>query len=79
MIKDGLVDIDDISVLKEAEKCASRLCCTDCKALICEEKCECWNFAKKGVEYGYIKGIKTKVNTTTISDCPIKDEFKPIF
>lgn len=31
MIKDGLVDIDDISVLKEAEKCASKLCCTDCK------------------------------------------------
>ena len=55
MIKDGLVDIDDISVLKEAEKCASRLCCTDCKALICEEKCECWNFAKKGVEFGYNK------------------------
>ena len=55
MIKDGLVDIDDISVLKEAEKCASRLCCADCKALICEEKCECWNFAKKGVEFGYNK------------------------
>ena len=55
MIKEGLVDIDDISVLKEAEKCASRLCCTDCKAIICEEKCECWNFAKKGVELGYNK------------------------
>lgn len=55
MIKDGLVDIDDISVLKEAEKCASKLCCTDCKAVICEEKCECWNFAKKGVELGYNK------------------------
>lgn len=55
MIKDGLVDIDDISVLKEAEKCASKLCCTDCKAVICEEKCECWNFAKKGAEFGYNK------------------------
>ena len=55
MIKDGLVDIDDISVLKEAEKCASKLCCTDCKAVICEEKCECWTFAKKGVEFGYNK------------------------
>ena len=55
MIKDGLVDIDDISVLKEAEKCASKLCCTDCKAVICKEKCECWNFAKKGAEFGYNK------------------------
>ena len=58
MIKDGLVDIDDISVLKEAEKCASKLCCTDCKAVICEEKCECWNFAKKGAEFGYNKANK---------------------
>lgn len=33
---------------KEAEECASRLCCTTCKALICKEKCECWTFAKKG-------------------------------
>lgn len=40
---------------KEAEKCASRLCCTTCKALICEEKCECWIFAKKGAELGYNK------------------------
>lgn len=40
---------------KEAEKCASKLCCTDCKAVFCEEKCECWTFAKKGVELGYNK------------------------
>lgn len=40
---------------KESEKCASRLCCTTCKALICEEKCECWIFAKKGAELGYNK------------------------
>ena len=26
-------------------------------------------------EYGFQKGIKTKINTTTISDCPIKDEW----
>ena len=55
MIKDGLVDIDDISVLIEAVICASMLCCTDCKAIICEEKRECWNFAKKGDEFGYNK------------------------
>lgn len=60
---------------KEAESYATRECCTSCKAIICKEKCECWTFAKKGVEYGYVKGIKTKVNTTTISDCPIKDEW----
>lgn len=41
--------------MKEAEKCASKLCCTDCKAVICKEKCECWTFAKKGVEFGYNK------------------------
>lgn len=52
------------------------LCCSTCKGEIaCKEKCECWAFAKKGAELGYQKGIKTKVNITTISDCPIKDEW----
>ena len=62
---------------KEAESYATRECCTTCKNInhFCKEKCECWTFAKKGAEYGYVKGIKTKVNTTTISDCPIKDEW----
>ena len=62
---------------KEAESYATRECCTTCKNInhFCKEKCECWSFAKKGVEYGYVKGIKTKVNTTTISDCLIKDEW----
>ena len=55
MMKYVLWDVDDISVFKEAEKGASKLCCTDCKAVICEEKCECWNFAKKGAEFGYNK------------------------
>ena len=41
---------------KETEEYATRLCCTDCKAIICAEKCECWTFAKKGAEFGYIKG-----------------------
>ena len=40
----------------EAEVYATRECCTYCKALICKEKCECWTFAKKGAEFGYIKG-----------------------
>ena len=30
---------------------------------------------QKGAEFGYQKGIKAKVNITTISDCPIKDEW----
>ena len=29
----------------------------------------------KGAEFGFQKGMKTKINTTTISDCPIKDEW----
>lgn len=33
---------------------------------------------KDGAEYGFQKGIKTKVNTTTISDCPIKDEWHKV-
>ena len=40
---------------KETEEYATRLCCTDCKAIICAEKCECWTFAKKGAEFGYNK------------------------
>ena len=30
---------------------------------------------QKGAEFGFQKGIKAKVNTTTISDCPIKDSW----
>ena len=40
---------------QEAEKYATKLCCTDCKAVICKEKCECWTFAKQGAEFGYNK------------------------
>ena len=29
---------------------------------------------QKGAEFGFQKGIKARINTTTISDCPIKDE-----
>ena len=43
---------------KEAESYATRECCTTCKNInhFCKEKCECWTFAKKGAEFGYIKG-----------------------
>lgn len=38
------------------EKEATDLCCSTCKAEVsCKEKCECWTFAKKGVELGYAK------------------------
>lgn len=30
---------------------------------------------QKGAEFGFQKGIKARINTTTISDCPIKDEW----
>ena len=62
---------------KEAEEYATRECCTTCKNInhSCKEKCECWTFAKQGAEFGFQKGIKVKINTTTISDCPIKDEW----
>lgn len=28
---------------------------------------------QRGAEFGFQKGIKAKINTTTISDCPIKE------
>lgn len=30
---------------------------------------------QRGTEFGFQKGIKAKINTATISDCPIKDEW----
>ncbi|MBO7123260.1 MAG: hypothetical protein J6V90_08280 [Treponema sp.] len=30
---------------------------------------------KDGAEFGYQEGLKAKINATTISDCPIKDEW----
>lgn len=30
---------------------------------------------QKGAEFGFQKGINARINTTTISDCPIKDEW----
>ena len=43
---------------KEAESYATRECCKTCNNInhFCKEKCECWTFAKKGAEFGYIKG-----------------------
>lgn len=45
---------------KEAEEYATRECCRTCNNInhFCKEKCECWTFAKKGAEFGYIKGNK---------------------
>ena len=42
---------------KEAESYATRECCMTCNNInhFCKEKCECWNFAKKGAEFGYNK------------------------
>ena len=42
---------------KEAESYATRECCMTCNNInhFCKEKCECWNFAKKGAELGYNK------------------------
>ena len=38
------------------EKEVTDLCCSTCNAEVsCKEKCECWNFAKKGAEFGYNK------------------------
>lgn len=31
---------------------------------------------KDGAEFGFQKGIKAKINTTTISDCPIKPQLE---
>ena len=45
---------------KEAESYAMRECCMTCNNInhFCKEKCECWNFAKKGAEFGYNKANK---------------------
>ena len=38
------------------DKEATDLCCSTCKGeVFCKERCECWTFAKKGVEFGYRK------------------------
>ena len=38
------------------EKEVTALYCSTCNAEVsCKEKCECWNFAKKGAEFGYHK------------------------
>lgn len=33
---------------------------------------------QRGAEFGFQKGIKAKVNTTTISDCPIKKQWHKV-
>ena len=65
-----------------AEKYAKGLCKT-CKVDVCRyskiQTCVTKESLKQaylaGAEFGFQKGIKAKINTTTISDCPIKDEW----
>ena len=65
-----------------AEKYAKGLCKT-CKVDVCRyskiQTCATKESLKQaylaGAEFGFQKGIKAKINTTTISDCPIKDEW----
>ena len=53
---------------REAESYATRECCMTCNNInhFCKEKCECWTFAKKGAEFGYIKGNKQLTKTKKI-------------
>ena len=34
-----------------------------------------WGLIAQGYKDGYQEGLKAKINATTISDCPIKDEW----
>ena len=67
---------------KEAEEWAIDYICKDCsryEKCKSKEHCTCKECSKdkwqNGAEFGYQKGIKTKINTTTVSDCPVKDEW----
>lgn len=79
--------------MKEAESYATRECCMTCNNInhFCKEKCECWTFAKKGAEFGYIKGSKqltkakeiikdymTIVKGTHITMCGVSEENRTI-
>ena len=35
-----------------------------------------WGLIAQGYKDGYLEGLKAKINATTISDCPIKDEWQ---
>jgi len=35
-----------------------------------------WGLIAQGYKDGYQEGLKAKINATTISDCPVKDEWK---
>lgn len=67
---------------KEAEEWAIDNVCKDCsryEKCMGKEQCTCKDCSKEkwqnGAEFGFQKGIKAKVNTTTISDCPIKTQW----
>ena len=67
---------------KEAEEYLIRTLCKTCLT-ICENNCPHAESEKRafkdGAEIGYKKGFeecaKARLNVTTISDCPIKDEW----
>lgn len=67
---------------KEAEEWAIDNVCKDCsryEKCMGKEQCTCKDCSKEkwqnGAEFGFQKGIKAKVNITTISDCPIKTQW----
>ena len=65
---------------KESEEWVIDYICKDCsryEKCKSKEHCTCKECSKdkwqEGAVFGFQKGIKAKVNTTTISDCYIKD------
>ena len=68
---------------QEAEEYGADLCayCRECEGeKSCYHKKDAMHGYKDGLKYGYQKGFKdcakARLNVTTISDCPIKDEEK---
>lgn len=69
---------------KDAEKHCNETLCSVCENPTCTEylKCREWRDRRAGfycgAEFGYKAGFKdcakSRLNVTTISDCPIKDE-----
>ena len=61
---------------KEIEEFATKECCTTCKNTnhFCNQKCECWIFAKQGAIFGYNK-CKDKLDTAIEIIEQMKDLF----
>ena len=70
MIKEGLVDIDDISVLKEAEKWADKMYPCDGQAQ---------RYLLMGVEFGYNKAneeLEEKIKVKKLEILELKSQIK---